>query len=35
VVEDRPLSSDIQRVAETIRRGELVAAVEQEVGELR
>jgi histidine ammonia-lyase len=35
VVEDRPLSSDIQRIAETIRRGELVAAVERDVGELR
>jgi histidine ammonia-lyase len=35
VVEDRPLSSDIQRIAETIRRGELVAAVERDIGELR
>jgi histidine ammonia-lyase len=34
VVEDRPLSSDIERVAEAIRSGELVHAVEADVGEL-
>jgi histidine ammonia-lyase len=34
VVEDRPLSADIERVAEAIRSGELVAAVEKEVGVL-
>jgi histidine ammonia-lyase len=34
VVEDRPLASDIERVAEAIRSGELVNAVEADVGEL-
>jgi histidine ammonia-lyase len=34
VVEDRSLSGDIERVAEAIRRGELVEAVEGVVGEL-
>jgi len=32
--EDRPLSPDIERVAEAIRSGELVSAVERETGEL-
>ena len=32
--EDRPLASDIERMADAIRSGELVAAVEREVGEL-
>jgi len=35
VVEDRPLSGDIEAVADAIRRGELVAAVEREIGSLR
>ena len=34
VLEDRPLSPDIERVASTIRAGALVAAVEDEVGGL-
>jgi histidine ammonia-lyase len=34
VFEDRPLSPDIERVAEAIRTGELVAAVEREAGAL-
>jgi histidine ammonia-lyase len=34
VEEDRPLAEDIERVAESIRYGDLVAAVEAEVGEL-
>jgi histidine ammonia-lyase len=34
LVDDRALASDIERVAEAIRSGELVAAVEAEVGEL-
>ena len=34
VMEDRTLAPDIERVAEAIRAGELVAAVETEVGEL-
>ena len=34
VEEDRPLAEDIERVAESIRSGDLVAAVEAEVGEL-
>src|SRR4051794_27083130 len=34
VMEDRTLAPDIERVAEAIRAGELVAAVEAEVGEL-
>jgi histidine ammonia-lyase len=34
VLEDRPLGSDIERVAETIRSGELVVAIEKEVGGL-
>jgi histidine ammonia-lyase len=34
VVEDRPLSADIEEVAGAIRSGELVAAVEQVIGEL-
>jgi histidine ammonia-lyase len=34
VQEDRPLASDIEAVAESIRTGELVAAVESAVGEL-
>jgi histidine ammonia-lyase len=34
VDEDRPLAPDIERVAEAIRAGELIAAVEREVGEL-
>src|SRR5262245_21186972 len=34
VVEDRTLAPDIERVATTIRTGQLVAAVEAEVGEL-
>jgi histidine ammonia-lyase len=34
LVEDRPLSEDIERVAEAIRSGELVAAAEAEVGAL-
>jgi histidine ammonia-lyase len=33
--DDRPLSEDIERVAEAIRSGKLVAAVEREVGELQ
>jgi histidine ammonia-lyase len=32
--EDRPLAPDIERMAEAIRSGELVAAVEREAGEL-
>ena len=35
LVEDRPLAPDIERVAAAIRSGDLVAAVEDEVGELR
>ncbi|MDQ3823430.1 MAG: aromatic amino acid lyase, partial [Actinomycetota bacterium] len=35
LAEDRSLAADIERVAEAIRSGELVAAVEAEVGELR
>jgi histidine ammonia-lyase len=35
VLEDRPLSSDIEALAGAIGSGELVAAVEQEVGALR
>jgi histidine ammonia-lyase len=34
LVEDRPLAPDIERVAEAIRSGELVAAVEERVGAL-
>jgi histidine ammonia-lyase len=34
LVEDRPLAPDIERVAESIRSGELVGAVEDAVGEL-
>jgi histidine ammonia-lyase len=34
LVDDRPLASDIERVAAAIRSGELTAAVEAEVGEL-
>jgi histidine ammonia-lyase len=34
VDQDRPLAPDIERVAEAIRSGELVAAVEAEMGEL-
>jgi histidine ammonia-lyase len=34
VMEDRTLAPDIERVAEAIRTGDLVAAVETEVGEL-
>jgi histidine ammonia-lyase len=34
VHEDRPLAPDIERVAEAIRSGELVAAVEEETGGL-
>jgi histidine ammonia-lyase len=34
VFEDRPLAPDIERVAEAIRTGELVAAVEREAGAL-
>ena len=34
VFEDRPLAPDIERLAESIRSGELVAAVERAVGEL-
>jgi histidine ammonia-lyase len=34
VEEDRPLAEDIERVADAIRSGDLVAAVEAEVGEL-
>jgi histidine ammonia-lyase len=33
--DDRPLSEDIERVADAIRSGKLVAAVEREVGELQ
>ncbi len=33
--DDRPLSEDIERVAEAIRSGKLVEAVEREVGELQ
>jgi histidine ammonia-lyase len=32
--DDRPLAEDIERVAESIRSGELVSAVEREMGEL-
>jgi histidine ammonia-lyase len=35
LTEDRSLASDIERVARAIRSGELLAAVEAEVGELR
>jgi histidine ammonia-lyase len=34
VVEDRSLAADIERVAEAIRGGELVGAVEDEIGPL-
>ena len=34
LLEDRPLSGDIERVADAVRDGSLVAAVEAEVGEL-
>jgi len=34
VIEDRTLGADIERVADAIRSGELVDAVEAEVGEL-
>ena len=34
LVEDRPLAGDIEAVAEAVARGDLVAAVEQEVGAL-
>jgi histidine ammonia-lyase len=34
LVEDRPLASDIERVADAVRSGELVRAVEGEIGEL-
>jgi hypothetical protein len=34
VEEDRPLAEDIERVADAIRSGELVEAVEREAGEL-
>jgi histidine ammonia-lyase len=34
VEQDRPLAEDIESVAEAIRSGGLVAAVEAEVGEL-
>jgi histidine ammonia-lyase len=33
--DDRPLAADIEAVAESVRDGSLVAAVEAEVGELR
>jgi histidine ammonia-lyase len=33
--DDRPLSGDIEAVAESIRTGELIEAVEAEVGELQ
>jgi histidine ammonia-lyase len=33
--EDRPLSAEIEAVAESIRDGSVVAAVEETVGELR
>jgi hypothetical protein len=33
--EDRPLATDIERVATTIASGELVAAVEREAGVLQ
>src|SRR5688572_27187748 len=35
LVEDRPLSRDIETLADALRDGSLVAAVEAEVGELR
>jgi histidine ammonia-lyase len=35
VIEDRPLSGDIEVLAAAIRGGELVAAVEREIGALR
>jgi hypothetical protein len=35
VVEDRPLSGDIEAVAEAIQAASLGAAVQAEVGELR
>jgi histidine ammonia-lyase len=35
LVEDRPLSADIEALAARIRDGSLLAAVEAEVGELR
>ena len=35
VSEDRPLSGEIEAVADAIRDGSLVAAVEEKVGELR
>jgi len=34
LVDDRPLSSDIERLAATIRDGSLIAAVEDEIGVL-
>jgi histidine ammonia-lyase len=34
VIEDRPLAGDIEAVADAIRTGDLVAAVEGEVGAL-
>jgi hypothetical protein len=34
LVDDRPLSADIERVADAIREGRLGAAVEQAVGAL-
>jgi hypothetical protein len=34
VIEDRQLSGDIEIVARAISRGDLVAAVEQEIGQL-
>jgi hypothetical protein len=33
--DDRPLSGDIETVAEAVRDGSLVEAVEAEIGELR
>ena len=35
LTEDRPLSSEIEAVSDSIRDGSLVAAVQAEVGELR
>jgi histidine ammonia-lyase len=34
VLEDRPLAPDIERIAEAVRSGELLAAVEDEIGAL-
>jgi histidine ammonia-lyase len=34
LLEDRPLSEDIERVARAVRDGSVLAAVEAEVGEL-